>query len=859
MLRAGSALPLRRASCGGAAAAPRAPLLPPLPPRRGVAAAAKKKRAQRRAAGPEPVDDDGGGAAPDGTPWDGDGAAAAAPGRGGRRGGGGAAAAARAPGAGAGPYAAPDDPFWAAARDYVAAAPAGGDYYGAPPADEDDDVILIASSSDDEEGASSGDERDRAALRRIVQSEDPRFRAALAAAQAAFAGAAPDGEVGWGADAAAGGGGAGGAGDWGAGEGLGSTFRLPEGAEGPDGPEEEGEEELERVLLVGVALKGSAAAAGAGGGGGGGAAGPRRPRRGTGYALEPGPAAAEAAAAAAAAGGWARLGSGYSIDESLAELGRLAETAGLKVVGSTYQVLEAPSNATYIGSGKVGEVARAVAALKADTVIFDDELSPGQLRNLEKAFTGQDGRGARVGDRTALILDIFSQRARTREGMLQVALAQTDYQLPRLTRMWTHLDRVGGGGRVKGAGEKQIEIDKRLLRDRAAALRRELQEVRRHRAAHRERRGAAPIPVVALVGYTNAGKSTLLNTLTQAGVLAEDRLFATLDPTTRKVRLRNNLEVLFSDTVGFIQKLPPQLVAAFAATLEEIADAACVVHVLDASAPNAAAQCDAVLQVLDELGVHSAPIVTAWNKADAAANPDALRALAAARPGTVVMSGATGEGVDRLLEVVGDTLAAAMEDVQLLLPYASGDLLEELHRTGRVESVEYEEAGVAVRAAAPRHMLGRLRQFAAGGGAAAAAAGPRGEGPAAAGAVIDAAGDGADGGGSDWEWEEGGLSGAEDGAWDEDEEVAAARRHLEEGGFSRAAADAAPKRAAGAGAGAGRRRRGGDAAAAEAARRRLMEHRLPAGWDEAIYVGRSAAAAAGGAGSEAAAAAGARF
>eukprot|EP00877_Chromochloris_zofingiensis_P000337 jgi/Chrzof1/10303/Cz04g36170.t1 len=292
----------------------------------------------------------------------------------------------------------------------------------------------------------------------------------------------------------------------------------------------------------------------------------------------------------------------FDVHESMEELARLADTAGLKVVGSTYQALESPNNATYIGSGKVAEVARAVRALRVETVIFDDELSPGQARNLEKALRGSNNKEepelqVKVCDRTALILDIFSQRANTREGKLQVELAQTEYQLPRLTRMWTHLDRVAGGGQVKGTGEKQIEIDKRLLRDKAAALRRELESVRTHRAAYRSRRSDAAVPVVALVGYTNAGKSTLLNTLTSAGVLAEDKLFATLDPTTRKVRLPGNLEMLLSDTVGFIQKLPTQLVAAFRATLEEIAEASVVLHVLDVSAPNAAAQCDAVLQV----------------------------------------------------------------------------------------------------------------------------------------------------------------------------------------------------------------------------------------------------------------------
>ncbi|KAF6258260.1 hypothetical protein COO60DRAFT_1701428 [Scenedesmus sp. NREL 46B-D3] len=380
----------------------------------------------------------------------------------------------------------------------------------------------------------------------------------------------------------------------------------------------------------------------------------------------------------------------YNVHESLDELGRLAETAGLQVVGSNYQALEAPNNSTYIGSGKVAEVARAVTALKADTVIFDDELSPGQLRNLEKALSGgTEGGQVAVADRTALILDIFSQRARTREGKLQVELAQTEYQLPRLTRMWSHLDRVAGGGQVKGTGEKQIEIDKRLLRDKAAALRRELQAVRTHRAAHRSRRQDAPIPVVALVGYTNAGKSTLLNTMTDAGVLAEDKLFATLDPTTRKVRLPGgNLEVLFSDTVGFIQKLPTQLVAAFRATLEEIASASVVLHVLDVSADNAPAQCAAVLE---DLGVQDLPLVTAWNKIDACPDPAAVRALAASRADTVAISGATGEGLQQLMAAVAGKLAESMVEMEVLLPYSAGALLDDVHKMGKLEMLSEDE------------------------------------------------------------------------------------------------------------------------------------------------------------------------
>lgn len=405
-----------------------------------------------------------------------------------------------------------------------------------------------------------------------------------------------------------------------------------------------------------------------------------------------------------------RTHTGFDIHESLKELGQLAETAGLQVMGSTYQFLDSPNMATYIGSGKVAEVAKAVRASAVDTVIFDDELSPGQLRNLEKGFSNSE-LSVRVCDRTALILDIFSQRAQTREGQLQVLLAQTEYQLPRLTRMWTHLDRVGGGGQVKGSGEKQIETDKRLLRDRIALLRRDLEAVRRHRRAYRERRQQTPIPVVALVGYTNAGKSTLMNALTQAGVLAEDKLFATLDPTTRRLQLASHTQVLLSDTVGFIQKLPTQLVAAFRATLEEIRDASLLLHVVDLSSPAALAQSKAVMQVLHEMGAEDMPLITAWNKVDACEDADAARALAASYPGTVCTSGRTGEGLEQLLQLISAKLQETMLEVQLLLPYSAGDVLSTVHSQGVIRSSEYTGEGTVVTAAVPPALLGLLQPY----------------------------------------------------------------------------------------------------------------------------------------------------
>jgi GTP-binding protein HflX len=402
---------------------------------------------------------------------------------------------------------------------------------------------------------------------------------------------------------------------------------------------------------------------------------------------------------------------GYGIIESLEELGRLAETAGLEVVGYTYQLLDDPNPRTYVGTGKVGEIAKAIEETGAETVLFDDELSPGQMRNLERAL----GKGVRLCDRTALILDIFSQRAATREGKLQVELAQAEYQLPRLTRMWSHLERQSGGasGQVKGMGEKQIEVDRRLLRNQAAKLRRQIEEVRGHRKAYRDRRASAPIPVIALVGYTNAGKSSLLNTLTNAGVLAEDKLFATLDPTTRRVIMPGGQEILFSDTVGFIQKLPTQLVAAFRATLEEITDATLLLHVVDASHPSAAAQVDAVNKVLDQLEVRNIPSLTVWNKIDACANPEAVLSVAARRKETVCVSAIKPYGMDDLLDAILEKLQKAMMMIHMTvqIPYTQGDLVDEIYRSGVVLQEDFTEKGTVMHVNVPPHIAGKLESL----------------------------------------------------------------------------------------------------------------------------------------------------
>ncbi|KAI4316858.1 hypothetical protein L6164_024798 [Bauhinia variegata] len=399
----------------------------------------------------------------------------------------------------------------------------------------------------------------------------------------------------------------------------------------------------------------------------------------------------------------------FGIQESLSELNQLADTAGLKVVGSTYQKLSSPNPRTYIGSGKVSEIKSAIHALGVETVIFDDELSAGQLRNLEKIFGGD----VRVCDRTALILDIFNQRAATHEASLQVALAQMEYQLPRLTKMWTHLERQAGG-KVKGMGEKQIEVDKRILRNQIGATRKELESVRQHRKQYRNRRFSVPVPVVSLVGYTNAGKSTLLNQLTGADVLAEDKLFATLDPTTRRVQMKNGKEFLLTDTVGFIQKLPTTLVAAFRATLEEISESSLLVHVVDISHPLAEKHIEAVDKVLSELDVLLIPRLMVWNKVDKASDPQKIRLEAEKREDVVCISALNGDGLPEFCNAVQEKLKDSMVWVEALLPFEKGDLLSTIHQVGMVEKTEYTEKGTFIKAHVPlrfARLLTPMRQL----------------------------------------------------------------------------------------------------------------------------------------------------
>lgn len=406
-----------------------------------------------------------------------------------------------------------------------------------------------------------------------------------------------------------------------------------------------------------------------------------------------------------------------SLDDSLAELELLADTAGLQVVGQATQKLDHPNPQTFIGPGKVEEVKALVEETQAEVVLFDDELSPRHQRELEETF----GSTVRILDRTALILDIFAQHAGTREGALQVELAQYEYRLPRLTRAWTHLARQagGGGGRaggvggvgLRGPGETQLEVDRRDIRRRISHLKSELEKVRTHRQQYRARRRRSQIPVVALVGYTNAGKSTLLNRLASADIYVADQLFATLDPTTRRVELPGGHLALFTDTVGFIQKLPTALVAAFRATLEEIADADLLLHVVDVTHPNATAQAEAVHQTLAEIEADHIPMLTALNKIDRLSDPERAQQSLAGFPNAVGISALTGQGIGDLLNMVAQSLYGTYSPIKVRLPYGEGSLIALFHEQGQVAQIEQDSSGVTIQGRLPGRLLARYRPF----------------------------------------------------------------------------------------------------------------------------------------------------
>ncbi|HEX6818780.1 MAG TPA: GTPase HflX [Ktedonobacterales bacterium] len=405
----------------------------------------------------------------------------------------------------------------------------------------------------------------------------------------------------------------------------------------------------------------------------------------------------------------------WDVNDSLDELAALARTAGAEVVGGLSQRLASPNPAYYVGKGRALELAQLRREQDFDLIVVDDEISPSQQRNLE-ALTE-----ARVIDRTALILDIFAQHARTREGQLQVELAQLEYRLPRLTGRGRDLSRVGGGSRgsggggvggaigVRGPGETKLEIDRRRIRSRIAELRRQLEVVRQQRAMKRRQRAAQVMPVVAIVGYTNAGKSTLFNALTSAGVLAENKLFATLDPTTRHVTLPTHQEVLFSDTVGFIQKLPTSLVAAFRATLEEVVEADILLEVVDATHPNAIEQSETVNDVLEELGAAEKPRVTALNKIDLLEHPEDLDT--SLFPNAVPVSAIAGTNLETLLMTVGSVLSEGMVRMRVHLPFERGDLVELFHRRGQVLREAAGETGTRIEGLLPAPMVGVFAPF----------------------------------------------------------------------------------------------------------------------------------------------------
>ncbi|HQP46565.1 MAG TPA: GTPase HflX [Flexilinea sp.] len=407
-----------------------------------------------------------------------------------------------------------------------------------------------------------------------------------------------------------------------------------------------------------------------------------------------------------------------SIADSLEELRLLSETAGLEVVGETSQKLDKPNPATYIGSGKVEEVRALAEETLADVVIFDNELSPRNLRDLSKVL----GDSVRVIDRTALILDIFAQHAKTREGALQVELAQYEYRLPRLTHAWAHLERQGagasgrtgsvGGVGLRGPGETQLEVDKREIRKRIAVLKKQIEKMSDHRNLYRNQRKHSQIPIVSIVGYTNAGKSTLLNLMSNSDIYTADKLFATLDPTTRRVNLPGNHLSLFTDTVGFIQKLPTQLIAAFHSTLEEITEADLLLHIIDISHPNALAQFESVRETLKEIGAENIPILNVFNKADLLEDAEeAKNLLAETDPNAYLISAKTGQGIDELKTGIMEQLFEKMVPIRVRLPFREGALIALFHEEGIVESVENESGGVVIQGAVPGRYLTRFQKF----------------------------------------------------------------------------------------------------------------------------------------------------
>ena len=384
---------------------------------------------------------------------------------------------------------------------------------------------------------------------------------------------------------------------------------------------------------------------------------------------------------------------GDDAEDSVAELAELVKTAGAVTVGTLIQKRELIHPGTYVGTGKVQEIADMIAELGATGIVCDDELSPAQLKNLEQMLD------TKVMDRTLIILDIFAARATTSEGKIQVELAQLKYRLSRLTGLGRSMSRLGGGIGTRGPGEKKLEMDRRLIKDRIAQLNRELKEVRKHREITRAQREKKQIPVAAIVGYTNAGKSTLLNTLTGAGILAEDKLFATLDPTTRDLKLPSGQEILMTDTVGFIRKLPHHLVDAFKSTLEEAKYADFIVHVVDASNPQWDTQMHVVYSTLQDLGVTDKKIITLFNKCDRVTGDEVLQDFRADK--TLRISAKTGQGLDTLKEVFEDLLRDGKVLLKHTFPYEKAGEIQKIRKYGELLKEEYTPDGIYVEAYVP--------------------------------------------------------------------------------------------------------------------------------------------------------------
>jgi len=398
-------------------------------------------------------------------------------------------------------------------------------------------------------------------------------------------------------------------------------------------------------------------------------------------------------------------------EDFLKELERLCHTFGLEVTSKNPCVIKKMDAGTFLGIGKLNELVLIANTEKADVIIFDDEISPNQQRNLEKIFTKP------VIDRTELIIEVFASRAQTREARLQVELAKVKYQQPRLKRLWTHLSREstggggGGGGYLRGAGEQQIEIDRRLLKKRATQLRKEIEDVEKQRKTQRNQRQRTQIPTFAIVGYTNAGKSTLLNALTEADVFVEDKLFATLDTATRKYTLPNRQEILLIDTVGFIRKIPHTLVAAFKSTLEEAVHTDILIHLVDVSSPAAELQAEATLDVLKELGALDLPIITVFNKVDQCEDMMIIRKLKLKYPRSIQISALKKEGFDELLERMVEEISALRKIVKLRIPQSQYALACEIMREGRVILSDYEEDDILLEVEIPGRLEHKVQSF----------------------------------------------------------------------------------------------------------------------------------------------------